>query len=293
MYEEKSVDRRSFLRFSGVAALALYAGCSGALVKNLKQCCSAPAQRNVLRVMTYNIANARGNNDDFFRCPKEAEVKQNLENIVTLVKYADADIICMNEVDFNSKRTHNIDQAEYIAKRLCYNHVLKETMFSIPSIMELGNAVVSRYPLKMNSYRQYGGNFLERVDHLFKSYVDFDVELDDINTSLNLVLTHLDARSAKKRDEEVSILLDHLDDKQLPFVLMGDFNCGPGNAEFERIISSGLVYNKYRSFPTYPSDAPTDSLDHILISPELAMMNYHPIQTEVSDHLPVVGDIIL
>jgi endonuclease/exonuclease/phosphatase family metal-dependent hydrolase len=291
---KKETDRRGFLQYAGLGLLAAYSGCYGAISKNLGRPCPTPPKLETkLRVMSYNIANARGNFDDIWKMRSEHAIKGNLDQIIRMSQYEGIDVLCMNEVDFDSKRTHNIDQAEYIAKGLCYNHVIKERIFSFPGIVDVGNAIVSRYPLKLNSSMQYGGPYIaSRICHIFKSLVDFDVEYEK-GRSLNMVLTHLDHWRKKTRLKQTAMLIRHLRKKRQPFILLGDFNSGPGMPAYDSIIKSGLVHNPYAGIPTFRAHKPTASKDHILVSRELNIKNYHVIWAEMSDHRPVVGDVIL
>lgn len=276
------MKRREFLAYLGLFT----ASCHGVLSKTLKQDCFQPRLEDKLRVMTYNIANARGNYEELFKSRNKEAIKFNLDQIAEMVSYYDIDVLCMNEVDFSSARTHNINQAEYLAKRLCYNHLIEESMFKMPCF-DVGNAVISKYPLKQNHYHQYGKDFIDRIKHVFKSFLDFDVN------DLNFVLTHLDSTDEQNRIMEVEILLDYLNKKKEPFVLLGDFNSGPGSKPFEKIIKSGLVHNKYVGIKTFRSDNPKYSIDHILVSKELELNNYSSANITCSDHRPVMGDIYL
>jgi endonuclease/exonuclease/phosphatase family metal-dependent hydrolase len=293
----KKVGRREFLGYTGIAGLAglaLASGCHGALYTNLIRDCRNENYDGLrVRVMSYNIANARGNHEDLFKKRDRKAIISNLDQIARMAAYEGIDVLCMNEVDFSSSRTHNIDQAEHIAKGLCYNHVIKDRMFSIPGMLDLGNAIVSRYPLKLNSHRQYGDGFCERIKHIFKSYVDFDVLLDSA-LRLNFTFTHLDHHSSVNREREAVILLEHIRNKREPFVLLGDFNSGRGSSAFDMITGSGLVHNQnigYGKHMTYPSDRPRHSIDHILVSSQLGIGNYRTIWAEMSDHRPIMGDV--
>jgi endonuclease/exonuclease/phosphatase family metal-dependent hydrolase len=317
MEDKKGFNKKSFLTLTCIITLTLCEGfrnlkmiftilviycgglfnigCIGAKYYELKiESPNPPRITRIIKGASYNAANARGNTDNFFLCPRKETIKNNLDQMIELFRRENVDVIALNEVDFNSIRTHNIDQAEYIAKGLGYKYIIKETMFSIPSILEMGNAVISRYPLKLNRSRQYGRGFSGRLSHLFKSFLDFDVLLDDSGRKLNFIFTHLDDKSGETRCDEIAILRSHLEKKTFPFVLLGDLNTGPGEESFLRLMETGLVSNPFVGLPTYPSDRPEDSIDHILVSSGLSIENYHTVSgIEASDHLPIIGDIIL
>ena len=299
MKEKRKTNVKNFLK-PGIAALLFFCagaiGCQSAKYYVLK--INAPTPKPIgetLKVVTYNIANARGNTDDFFYQTTEEIIRYNLDWIVKGLRLQNPDVICLNEIDFNSIRTFNIDQVKYIAKALGYKYIIKETIFGIPSVLQMGNAVISKYPLKLNFYRQYGYGFSGHVEHVFKSFIDFDVLLDNSGRKLNFVQTHLDAgHSDKKRCDETSILRRYLEKKKNQFILLGDFNFGPGDECFDDLLGWGLVDNPKAGLLSYPSDAPKSSIDHILVSPGLKIENYLVVLgIEASDHLPVAAEIIL
>lgn len=241
--------------------------------------------------MSFNIANTRGNNDNFFDTQPIKKIEYNLNWIAEIIRNYNIDIACFNEVDFNSIRTHNIDMAKHIANNVCYNHVITEKMFAFPSVLELGNAVVSRYPLKLNIYHQYGYGFFDQAINEFKSFVDFDILLGD--KKLNIIQTHLHSQKEEIRCAQAQILRNYLKNKKNPFVLLGDFNSTTDSRCFQFITNNNLASNPHLGLPTYPSKTPNAEIDYILASPKLRIANYHTVYTKVSDHLPVIGDIII
>lgn len=294
MDNKKILNRRGFLQMGLTGAVAFYSGCHSAKYAILDNICPAPKNAGQkLRVMSFNIANARGNTDNFFKIKKKNTILYNLDWIIKLIREYDIDVVCLNEVDFNSFRTYNIDMPNYIANGLCYNHIIKERMFDFPSILEVGNAVISKYPLRLNKHQQFGNGFADRIANIFKSYLDFDIIIDSFGRKINVALTHLDDQSEKIRCKEVDKLLTHLGKKKPPFMLLGDLNTIPGEKCFENIINYGLVQNPYLGIPTYQANAPTRAIDHILVSSGLTVKKYFTVSLEASDHLPIIADIII
>ena len=291
--EDDKKTRRKFLKLLGVSTFSLFFGCSSATHFNLiKDCKNNKDYQKKIRVMSFNIANVRGNNDDFFGSQPIRKIKRNLDWIATVIRNYNIDIACLNEVDFNSIRTQGVDMAKYIADKVCYNHVISEKLFFLPTVLEVGNAVISRYPLKLNMYHPYGNNFFDQIKNEFKSFLDFDILLGD-KKNLNITLTHLDSQDEVMRYEQAKILRNHLETKHNPFILLGDLNSTSGDRSFQHLINNNFVSNPYLGKPTYPSGKPNAQIDYILTSSGLNIDNYHTIPTKVSDHLPVIGDIII
>ena len=240
-----------------------------------------------VNVSTYNIANARGDTDNFFKRVKKAEQIGNLERIVGFAKQEDLDVLCMNEVDFNSHRTDFVNQAKYLAKKLCFNHVLEDRYVDLGPALSMGNAVISKFPIKVNKVVRYGDSTAERFFHMFKGYVDFTTG------GIDYILTHFDAESEVARIEEAQIVIEHLKTKKGPFVLLGDFNAEPGSQSLNSIIYSGYIVGPPSYLKTYPCRTPRKRIDHILVSPDVRLKNYRSTYVKASDHRPVVGKILI
>lgn len=125
------------------------------------------------------------------------------------------------------------------------------------------------------------------------------VAVDDVE--LQVVNTHLDAKSPDHRRASVEQLLGWLD-RSLPQIVIGDFNAEPDDALFEPLFRVGLRHalpsaagGSDHGF-TGAEDGPR--LDHVLVS-----ANVHVVTAGVarprpggrlgSDHWPVVADLDL
>lgn len=76
-------------------------------------------------------------------------------------------------------------------------------------------------------------------------------------------------------------------------VLMGDFNCGPDSPEMRDLLhATGLVADAGAA-STFPSWRPRRRLDHILVSPAIAVERSYVPDARHSDHLPVAMDVVL
>lgn len=286
---DDGISRRSFLKFLGAGMLAL-TGCSTVSVLNFGNSPQRLMPHEGIRVMSYNIANARGPTEEFLKVVGERELHHNLDEIIKLIYEEDVDVVCMNEVDFDSIRTRNIDQAEYIAKKLGYNHIIKDNFLSMPSVLSMGNAVLSRYPLKLNLRHKLGKYIDGEFKHLFKTYIDFDVIAE--NKSLNFILTHFDDRADDAKTIAANSIISRVKCKQCQYVVLGDFNSSPKDRWMQELMAKGKVHNQYAGLMSFPSWAPRTTIDHILVSEKLGIENYHTRNLQSSDHLPIIGDIL-
>lgn len=113
-----------------------------------------------LKVMTYNVKFGGGRLDFFFDCHgdrvlmTEGEVLENLKRIAKIIKATDPDILFLQEVDVNSKRSAYVDQLQWLLDHTQLNHGAYASQWRadfVPSDgigpVDSGNAILSRWPL--------------------------------------------------------------------------------------------------------------------------------------------------
>lgn len=114
----------------------------------------------VLKVMTYNVKFGGGRIDFFFDCHgdrvlmSEAEVLENLDRLGSVINEVDPDILFLEEVDINSKRSAFVDQVQWLLDHTKMNYGAYASQWRadfVPSdglgAMDSGNAILSRWPL--------------------------------------------------------------------------------------------------------------------------------------------------
>ena len=121
----------------------------------------ADASTTLLRVMSYNIKFGGGRVDFFFDGwgervhLSEAEVHKNLDALLQLIAEIDPDVLLLQEVDRDSRRTAFVDQAQYILDHSklnygAYAHAWRSHFVPDHGIgqMDMGVMVMSRFPLE-------------------------------------------------------------------------------------------------------------------------------------------------
>ncbi|MCZ6635239.1 MAG: hypothetical protein O7G87_17710, partial [bacterium] len=79
----------------------------------------APTPKGHLSVLSYNIGFAVGPvQKTVGETRAKSEYLHNLNEIVRVVEETDADILLLQEVDLNSRRSHYLDQLQYLQDRL-------------------------------------------------------------------------------------------------------------------------------------------------------------------------------
>jgi endonuclease/exonuclease/phosphatase family metal-dependent hydrolase len=272
------------------------------------------AERSTVRVATYNIAHGRGCTDVNFNGESETQRFERLDAIASLLSEVDADIVILNEVDFDASWSGHVDQASYLAKRAGYRYVAKERNLDFRILgwtWCFGNAVLSKHPIRQ----------AQEID--LPSYSAWETILAGKKRGLNCVVSHslqgdirilaahLSPRSEALRIKSVKQLIGITRESDVPTVLAGDLNSAPpagqrgssqggSSSDLNAIIEldaselftrSPLVDDA--SGLTFPADAPRQAIDWIFAPVEAKLVNHRVIASELSDHRPVVADIEL
>ncbi len=266
-----------------------------------------------ITVMTFNVAHGRGNKLGASNWQKNGldELKKHLEQIAKQIESSTADIVVLNEVDFSSVWSFHFNQAKYIAKNTSLNYVVEQKNMdvSFPFIKyQFGNAILSRYPLKDAAFIQHLP--LSKIENIFVGnhdavYATSETPLGNIG----VFAIHLDYRSEDTRVEAIKQLEEISNKSKQPIVILGDFNSTPTgypksslSTSSQNAISYLLDNTEFKTdsalqndaaFYTFPKEKPDRVIDWIFGNSELTVDNLHVIDSELSDHLPVVANIKL
>ena len=207
------------------------------------------APRSPFRLMTYNIGYASGlRNNQGGAIPPE-EVVANLDKIALSMKENGADIIAVQEIDFNSHRTSGVDQFDYLARKLEMPHAAYLVNWNKKYVpypiglnykkhfgrMESGQAVFSRFPITKNSahflVKPLNKPFWYNLFYIGRAAQTVTLELSPSN-AITIINVHLEAFHTATREAQVQQLLT-LAKETLPEFIMGDFNAVPPNAKWK------------------------------------------------------------
>lgn len=229
-----------------------------------------------LRVMTFNIHYGEGK-----------DKKQDLSRIAELIREADPDIVGLQEVDSFQPRSQFVNQAKWLAEELGMYGVYGPNL--VLGVSQYGNAILSRYPIVSFTNISLPSGWEPRGC--------LKAEIDIGGRRLVFLSTHL-GLSEDERLEQADSVVALITESELPVVLVGDLNNTPGSGEVQK-ISSALVDAFGRlgrlGEPTfaYGTSKPNVRIDYVFVSPDIGVKNAQTIKTSVSDHLPVVVDIVV
>ena len=165
--------------------------------------------------------------------------------------------------------------------------MLFRSILSKPAIKDQKNHLLSRLSTQSPDQR------LTKLP----GFPEITLEVD--GTTLHFFNTHLDYRGDPAiRIAQVEETLQILESIAGPAILAGDLNARPGADELQPLfnrLSDAWAVNDSEKEPgyTFPSDQPDRRIDYILHSEQFQVERAFTIDTQASDHLPVVADLLL
>ncbi len=232
-------------------------------------------KRRTIRVATYNIHSCVGTDRRF-----------SPYRILDAIQEIDADILALQEVGWHQRGERYFNQFQFLSHAAGYQVV--EGLTRHHADAHYGNAILSRLPIEDS------GNIpLSLRFHSPRTAVHAVINCGD--HKLKVVNVHL-GLTPWERARQVDRVLDSLNgSKKSPAILMGDVNnFQPDALPFQRLTD---YFPKVASPRSFHARLPSARLDRIYLTDELDFHDHTVWRTNItrraSDHLPVVGEIIL
>jgi endonuclease/exonuclease/phosphatase family metal-dependent hydrolase len=251
-----------------------------------------------------------------------------LDEAVQLIKDHQVDIVLLQEVDFSCKKTHFIDQLEYMAVKLNFNFAYG-TSWSSPYVpfpffapedhfgkTNAGGGVLSRFPITSNTV-----HLLPKPSENFKIYNFFypsryfqTVGIKIFDKDYLFGNLHLEAFNIKNRTKQTKIIIKDIVKRDIDF-FGGDFNtvplCASKRSNFKDYESDCYVndatlndfyklnYNEFcpeeeytkneEKWFTFPSNNPERRLDYLFFKKKFNLESRKVIDSKISDHFPIIA----
>ena len=231
-----------------------------------------------LRVATYNIKHGRG-----------MDGVLDLERTLATLRLLNADIIALQEVDDQARRSGGVDQASWLAEQLGMHSAYGAFMDFQGG--RYGLAILSRRPiLSHETWRLPEGN---------EPRVALATRIEtDAGEVISAVAVHFDwVKDDGFRYAQAMETLHQIQTLDSPWIVFGDFNDVPESRTmnaFEQVARDATKPSD--SAATFPADEPTIEIDYILSGPS---SSWSPASATVmeesiaSDHRPVVAELNL
>ena len=273
-------------------------------------------------IMTYNLGYLSGMTNNLTVKPSKELFENNLETAQTLLDQLQPDIIGLQEIDFDSRRSYYMNQLDSLSRG--YQSAVKSVTWDKnyvpfpywpPKVhfgkMLSGQALLSKFPISASERIVLPGP--EKAPFYYRAfYLDRLVQVAQIlirGTAVMVLNVHLEAFDKETREIQAREVLKVVDRyiHQMPLILIGDFNARPPYASETLIedqtismflehpmLSSALDSQRYLANEkenfTFDTAAPFEKLDYIFYNHQ----RIQPVRVstvreagEISDHFPV------
>jgi endonuclease/exonuclease/phosphatase family metal-dependent hydrolase len=236
-----------------------------------------------MRLLSYNIHKGIGGRDRRYR----------FERIIALIEHENPDVVCLQEVDRNVRRSHYHDQHNLLVDHFRAVAHLQQINVRLKN-GGYGNLLFSRWPFSVK--HQISLRHGSRKPRGAQIAV-----IDSPEGSFCVVHWHL-GLAEKERHWQATHLLEHplfRESAQLPALIAGDSNDWRNTLAAGPFARHGFVQvttpvSRFRTFPAYFA---MGSLDKAFVRGDIfirsARVVRSPLAKRASDHLPLVIDFHL
>ena len=261
-------------------------------------------ENDTFTLAVMNIAHGRGLAESNWDENGSAK-RQRVHRIGELLVELDADIVVLNEVDFNTTWSGHVNQATSLAKYAKYPMWIEQRNLDFRFLygsFSFGNALLSRFPIANFKYIEYpAARDWEPWVCGKKGGASVTIQVQP-KKFIQIFPVHTEHRDERVRYESVEEIIRST--SQAPTILAGDFNSTPtgfpghhatrnnknsldlmfGQEDFETRPQSSPQPEDF----TFPSNAPEKVIDWVFVSKHFEIIDYQVVDSELSDHRPVL-----
>lgn len=233
-----------------------------------------------MRILSYNIHKGIGGRDRLYR----------LERIMQVIEAESPDLICLQEVDRNVRRSRHHNQPQMLAERFGFEHCQFQLNVHVKT-GGYGNLMLSRWPMRTH----------HQVQLTKQTKKPRGAQMAVIETPrgpIHLVNWHLGLAERERHWQTRRLLEHHLfrEARTLPQIIVGDTNDWRNTLVKGPFVVHGFHHltapiSKFRSFPAY---LPLGSLDKAFTRGVFKELSAHVCKRlatrDASDHLPLIID---
>jgi len=269
----------------------------------------AAAGRRTLRIAAYNIAHGRGTAASNFQGGTARERENRLVRIAQMLADLDLDVVVLNEVDFQSLWSGNVDQARAVAEKARFPYWAEQRNIDagLPRFrIRFGNAVLSRFPISKAERVDYPGrSWWETLLAGKKQGVVCTIMLP-WGEEVRVLAVHLEHRGAATRRAAARVIADLKQSGGPPLVAAGDFNSTrpgfpdatpdeDGHTALSLLLDEGFIalpeQQPLARELTFSSTEPRQVIDWVLVPEPWRSASHEVLAAVLSDHRLVVETI--
>jgi len=229
--------------------------------------------------------------------------KEDPRNILAFLKSADWDVCCLQEVTQGLHAEPCVDVAEYLMNSLdVVGHFVIAQSFGKGGYCQ-GNLILSRIPIK-NTFSNFIQDFNDDLNPSFsdEGRVVVGVELE---SSIKILTTHMSYTprfvETDKKNIESKKLLEYISELSGSFILAGDFNTVSTSGLIKELARKHKNLSPDVTLPTWTTkpfdhegfqvDSLKYRLDYSFGTNDIRLINTKILDTEYSDHLPIIAEV--
>lgn len=272
-----------------------------------------------LKIESYNVGmfssgNSHNKKNTGAKTGIRQQRKQNRDAVMQHIRNNTAQIVCLQEVYVESRR--QIDTLLQKEFKYRYYHI-----FKLKNGHYFGNLTLSKFPITASgkiSFPQstnlsiytdishYGKTFRVYNNHLESYNVSFTGLIKKFNRKNNpggeeikneLIEVHEKMRGTFiKRSEQVNKILATINESSNPAIICGDFNDTPMSFTYYQLSKGRKDSFKEAGnwfAGTYIPVWPLLRIDYILFPQEYEGITHTTLKTDLSDHYPIIAEIII
>ncbi len=256
-----------------------------------------------LRLLTFNVAHARGVMPVHQSLRSVARIRIVLLKIAALIRKLEADIVALQEIDEHSRWNGSFNHVAFLSEHsgLPFSAIGLTNQRGGRYPLNYGNAVLSRWPIVHAEAASFGKRQLGDKGFLFT-----ETEIA-AGRRLPLINLHLHHSSRKQRLLQAAQLMKFLAERRsqrdarqwvAPPILCGDFNNPAHRPDATAMLLGFCEENdNYALLPktgrTFPSALPARALDYIMLPQECRPVHAEVVRAYLSDHRPVLVEFEL
>ena len=244
---------------------------------------------DTLRVLVYNI-----------HAGKDAKGVDNLQGVIALIRETGADLVLLQEVDQGTRRSGVVDQPAVLAVGSGF-HVAFGSALDYDG-GKYGVATLSRWPISFDTlYRLPVDPPQQRAGGSREPRGLLRADVMSPYGAIAVFNTHIDAsREDTWRQQEARVIVSTVTTarQSRPLVLLGgDMNSTPESAVQEILREPGFrdafAECGQGEGLTYPADSAVKRIDYVYLTGAMRCARAEVPVTLVSDHRPLVVDVVL
>ena len=231
-----------------------------------------------LTAMTYNICSGRN-----------MQRERNIDFAASVIREVQPDFVTINEVRVNTSDVQ-VNQADELGRLAGYYPVFGKSIDILGG--EYGNAFLTRWPLVEWKVVQIPDRRSEeKASYEHRTVLRCVIEKN--GKRLTVLGSHFGLAKVE-HDSAVETVMGILEKEENPVILMGDFNMTPDNPKLQPVFAAMHDTANYTDdIKTFSSEDPKIKIDYILYTDPLKADSLRTIDTQNSDHRPLVAEFTL